>query len=98
MSTAKLIGGYVYRQHVARVRSETARARGYIERLIDERPGPALTALYLAQVGLALGEIGDAVTSLDEIGRQCEAWSDKNGRRGVAGHSEAGERPAAKAL
>ena len=69
MSTAKRIGGYVYRQEVARVRAATSSARGYLERILAEKPGPALTALYLAHVGLELGVISEATAVLDEIGR-----------------------------
>ena len=69
MSTAKRIGGYVYRQEVARVRSATGKARDYVERILEEKPGPALTALYLAHVGIELGVITEAAGVLDEIGR-----------------------------
>ena len=69
MSTAKRIGGYVYRQEVARVRAATATARGYVERILNEKPGPALTAFYLAHIGVALGEITEATADLDAIGR-----------------------------
>lgn len=80
MSTAKRIGGYVYRQEVARVRSATTTARGYVERILAEKPGPALTALYLAHVGISLGVITEAAAALDEIGRdssRCGAQNDR---------------------
>ena len=69
MSTPKKIGGYVYRENVARVRTASNTARRYVERLLDEKPGPALTAMYLARLGLTLGEISDAVGELERIGR-----------------------------
>jgi hypothetical protein len=80
VSTAKRIGGYVYRQEVARVRAATSSARGYVERILSEKPGPALTALYLAHVGIELGVITEAAGVLDEIGRdssRCGAQNDK---------------------
>jgi hypothetical protein len=70
VSTAKRIGGYVYRQELARVRSATGTARDYVKRILEEKPGPALTALYLAHVGIELGVITEAAATLDEIGRR----------------------------
>jgi hypothetical protein len=70
MSTPQKIGGYVHHENVARVRAANTTARRYVERLLDETPGPALTAMYLARVGLALGEISDATGELERIGRQ----------------------------
>jgi thioredoxin-like negative regulator of GroEL len=69
MSTQKRVGGYVYREQVARGRRALAVTREYVRRLLDERPGAAQTAMYLAQVGLAVGEAEAALTVLDEIGR-----------------------------
>ena len=70
MSTSQLIGGYTYRYQIARTRCADHTARQYIGRLLDEHPGPALAATYIARIGLALGEISEAVDELERIGRE----------------------------
>lgn len=67
MTTPAKIGGYNYRQHIATARSADSTARRYITRLLDERPGPALAAMYLTRIGLALGDIAAAITGLEQI-------------------------------
>jgi len=67
MTTPRQPGGYIYRQDINRARRATATARRYIERLLDERPAPALAATFLARIGLALGEIDESITSLEQI-------------------------------
>ena len=70
MSTPQQIGGYIYRQQISRVRSACNIARQHVARIFDERPGPALAAVYIARIGVALGEIADAIGELERIGRQ----------------------------
>lgn len=67
MATHQKIGGYIYRQHIACCRAATAVARRHIQRLLDDHPGPALAAVCLARIGLALGEIDAAITGLEQI-------------------------------
>ena len=67
MTTPQKIGGYAYRQHIARARSAASTARRHLQRLLDERPGPALAATYLARIGLAIGEIDESLTGLAQI-------------------------------
>lgn len=69
MSTPQRIGGYTYRQQIARGNVAERTARQYTEKLLDERPGPALAAMYVARIGLALGEIADVLAELERIGR-----------------------------
>ena len=69
MSTPQQIGGYTYRQHIAEARQASTLARRYIERILDEQPGPALAAVYLGRISLALGEIAEAIGELERIGR-----------------------------
>lgn len=73
MSTPQSIGGYVFRQQIARMRSADNTARQYVARILDERPGPALAAVYIARIGVALGEIAEAIGELERIGRQAGA-------------------------
>lgn len=67
MVTPARPGGYNYRQQINRTRRANNHARGYVARLLEEHPGPALAAMYLAHVAVSLGEIADAVTQLEQI-------------------------------
>lgn len=69
MSTPQRIGGYTYRQQIARGNAAEHAARQYTQKLLDEHPGPALAAMYVARIGLALGEIADVFGELERIGR-----------------------------
>jgi hypothetical protein len=73
MSTPQQIGGYTYRQQIASARQASATARRYVERILDEQPGPALAAVYLARIGLALGQITETFGELERIGRNARA-------------------------
>ena len=66
--TKKRVGGYAFRQEIARARLANSRARAAVRRMVEEQPGPQLTALLAAKMANALGEILDA---LDEIERIC---------------------------
>ncbi len=68
MATPKRIGGYIWRQEIVRARQAQRQARTFLQRILDERPGPALAAMYLAQIGSALAEIADALTEIERIG------------------------------
>jgi lipopolysaccharide biosynthesis regulator YciM len=67
MPTRPLIAGYTWNRELARARSADNAARSYLRRILDERPGPALAAFYIAQIGIALGEIADALSTLEHI-------------------------------
>lgn len=65
--TQRRINGYIWRQEIARAQSANRSARSYCRRILDEQPGPALAAFLMAQIGLALAEIGEALAALKEI-------------------------------
>jgi hypothetical protein len=73
MSTPQQIGGYTYRQQCVRAHNADRTALLFVCRLFDERPSPALAATYLARIGLALGEIADAIGELERIGQSASA-------------------------
>ncbi len=70
MATAPKPGGYNYRQQIARARSANTRAREYVRRILEEKPGPQLTALYLAGLAVALGDNDNAIVQLEHIGKE----------------------------
>jgi len=73
MGTAPKPGGYNYRQQLNRARQANTRARDYVRRLLEERPGPQLAALYLAGLAVALGDNDNAILELEQIGKTlCE--------------------------
>ena len=72
MATPRKLHGYIYRQELARARAANTEARAYTARILDERPGPALAALYVAHIGIALGNISDALNQLATIIDTCE--------------------------
>jgi hypothetical protein len=74
MTTQPVAGGYVWRQEVATIRSSVREARGLLGRLLDERPGPALAALYLAQIGVALLRVLEAAEALERVGERKHVW------------------------
>ena len=65
MTTKPVVGGYTWRQQVGIIRSSVQEARILLGHLLDERPGPALAALYLAQIGVALLRVLEAATVLE---------------------------------
>ncbi len=68
MTTRPVVGGYTWRQEVQVIRSSVREARTLLGHLLDEHPGPALAALYLAQLGTTQLRILEAVQELAEIG------------------------------
>lgn len=67
MAEPRKIGGYIWRQEVARAQMANKRARAALRRIVDERPGPQLTALLLSKAALALAENLDALQELERI-------------------------------
>ena len=64
MATPPVVGGYVWRQHLAAARASNRRARLAIERLLDGRAGSTAQALMLAELASA---IGDNLAAIDEL-------------------------------
>ncbi len=67
MVTPRKRGGYVWKQEMGRALRTNNTARQAIRRILDERPGPTLTALYLAEAALALGENLEALLFIQAI-------------------------------
>jgi uncharacterized protein HemY len=54
-------------------RNATNAARQALDRLIDDQPGPQVTALLIAKVAVQLGKIEAVLNQLDEIGRNANS-------------------------
>ena len=67
MAEPRKIGGYIWRQELARAQQSNKLAREALRRIIDERPGPQLLALLLSKAALALGENLEALQELERI-------------------------------
>lgn len=65
MTNRPIVGGYIWRSRCVVIRSSVTEARKLLGRLIDDRPGPTLAALYLAQIGVALLRITEALAELE---------------------------------
>lgn len=70
-------GGYVFRQEVVRATNANRTARDALRRLLDERPGPQVTAMLIAIAAQALSENLDALHALEAIGRDWSARSEE---------------------
>jgi predicted Zn-dependent protease len=70
MTTRPIVGGYTWRQECSTIRASIQEARNLLGRLLDERPGPALAALYLAQIGVALLRVMEAAEALERVGER----------------------------
>lgn len=68
MATDRKTGGYIWRQEIARAIAANNTAREALQRILDDRPGPAATAMYMAQAAIALGDNMDALHALRTIG------------------------------
>ncbi len=66
MTTKPVVGGYTWRSEVKTIRNSVRDARALLEKLLHEHPGPALAALYLAQIGVALLRVLEAVGELEK--------------------------------
>ena len=67
MATPCKVNGYTYRQAVKAARQAVTRARTYTQKLLEDRPGPALSALYLAHIANAHTEILERLGELERI-------------------------------
>lgn len=65
--TKRKPGGYAYRQEINRAMRANAAARRSLSRLIEEQPGPQMTALLVARAANALGENLAALRELERI-------------------------------
>lgn len=68
MATPRKVGGYAWADEVARIQRAGRIARVSLKRILEERPGPELMALYIAKAATALGDIQDAAVELQQIG------------------------------
>ncbi len=66
MATPRKVGGYIFRQELARAIRANRSARLALGRILEE-PGPRLTALYLAQAARELAENFDALMEMRQI-------------------------------
>ncbi len=71
--TRRKVNGYMWRQELARARQANKTARRALQKIIDERPSPALTAIYITEAALALGLNFEALQALEQIGESCQA-------------------------
>jgi hypothetical protein len=72
MTTPRKVSGYAWRSYLSQARTANRTARHALQRILDERPGPQLTALYITEAALALGENLEALQSLQLIDEQAE--------------------------
>jgi hypothetical protein len=70
MSHPAQVGKNNFNQAVARGRLANMFARKNLSRIVEEQPGPQVTALLIARASLNLGEIGDVFDELEQIGRK----------------------------
>ena len=70
VATPRKVGGYVFRQELARAINANREARRAIGRLLDGEVTPRLLALYVAKAARALAENLDALREIEEITRQ----------------------------
>lgn len=69
MATAPTVGGYRYREQIARIKAAGRHAAVDLGLLLDDVCGPAARATCLARITIRLTEIADAADQLDRIGR-----------------------------
>jgi hypothetical protein len=60
-------GGYIWNQMVNEAKQANERARRALQHIVDDRPGPTQTAIYIAEAALALGENRKALDGLEGI-------------------------------
>lgn len=70
MATQRAIGGYAIRAELTSARNASREARQFLQRLIEDRPGPQTQAMLVASLAIRLGTIEQVLGEIDKIARQ----------------------------
>ena len=67
MATKQVPGGYVDRQHLARVRRANSTMIDLVRRIVTEQPLNARLAQQMSRLSVELAEQGQAISAMEQI-------------------------------
>jgi len=68
--TQRKVGGYGWAQEINRAIRANDKARAAVRRILDDRPGPQMMALMLAEIAICLSENRAALEEVNRIGKE----------------------------
>jgi len=74
------MGASAYNAELARIRNAVNATRNALERIINETVGPQTLAVLVAKMAVQQGTIMDAISNLDQIGKDAKQERKNTGR------------------